>query len=67
MTLTMRQLFVVFAMAAPVLVFGIGLFWPPINWLFLFLVPIIALGTIDMFQTAHTLRRLYPVIDLSTC
>ncbi len=60
--MTMRQQFVVFATAMPFLVLGLGWFWPPVNWLFLFLVPIIAVGVVDMFQTSHTIRRLYPVL-----
>jgi glutamate synthase domain-containing protein 2 len=60
--MTMRQKFVVFAMIAPALVFGISLYWPPINWLFVFLVPVILIGIVDMFQTSHTIRRLYPVL-----
>jgi glutamate synthase domain-containing protein 2 len=45
----------------PLLVLAASLVWPPINWAFVVLVPIILIGLNDMFQTAHTIRRLYPV------
>ena len=49
--MTMRQKFIVFAVIAPPLVFGISLYWPPINWLFVLLLPVILLGIVDMLQT----------------
>ncbi len=60
--MTMRQKFVAFAVIAPPLVFGISLYWPPINWLFVLLLPVILLGIVDMLQTGQTIRRLYPVV-----
>jgi glutamate synthase domain-containing protein 2 len=60
--MTMRQQFVSFAVIAPLLVLGVSLVWPPVNWVFVLLLPIILIGLNDMFQTAHTIRRLYPVL-----
>jgi glutamate synthase domain-containing protein 2 len=58
----MRQYFSIFAISAPLVVLGLSKLWPPTLWIMLLLIPIIVLGLIDMFQTKHTIRRLYPVI-----
>ena len=58
----MRQYFVIFAIVAPLLVLGLWFLWSPAKWLFLVVIPIVVLGIIDMFQTRHTVRRLYPFL-----
>ena len=60
--MTVRQVFTLLCFAAPVTVFALGLVWSPFNWLFIIVVPLIALGIYDILQTQHTLRRIYPVI-----
>lgn len=60
--MTMRQKFVIAAIVVPLLLLIISLVWSPILWALLAVVPVIALGVFDMFQTRHTLRRLYPVL-----
>ena len=55
-----RQYFMIFAVSAPLLVLALGVIWPPILWIFLILVPVIGLGALDLVQTSHTIRRLYP-------
>ena len=60
--MTMRQKFVIFAVIAPLVVVAISSIWSAINWVFVLLVPVIILGLMDMFQTRHTIRRLYPVL-----
>ncbi len=60
--ITVRQIFAVLAILIPVLIFGLGLIWPPVNWLFIIVLPLLTLGAIDYFQHKHTIRRLYPVI-----
>jgi len=57
-----RHYFSIFAIAAPIMLFGLCLVWPFAVWGFLALLPIIGLGIIDMFQTKHTIRRLYPFL-----
>lgn len=60
--MTMRQIFVIVASAA-LLIIGIGgLFWPGLYWALMVIVPLTVLGLFDMFQTKSTLRRLYPVL-----
>jgi glutamate synthase domain-containing protein 2 len=59
---TIRQIFMVSAFLIPALVLGLGLIWPPINWLFVLVVPVLMLGLQDYFQKRHTVRRLYPVV-----
>lgn len=60
--MTVRQSFSIIAVAVPIAVVVLGLVWPPILWLFIIIIPLIAIGLIDMFQQKHTIRRLYPVI-----
>ena len=60
--MTMRQKFVIAAIAVPLLILAISLLWAPVLWVFVVVIPIIGLGIYDMFQTKHTLRRLYPVL-----
>ncbi len=58
----MRQIFVLAAIASVAAIAVIGQFWPAIYWAQIVLLPIIAMGLVDMFQTHSSLRRLYPVL-----
>lgn len=60
--MTMRQKFVLAAIASLVAIAVIGQFWTTIYWVLIVLLPIIAVGLVDMFQTHSSLRRLYPVM-----
>jgi glutamate synthase domain-containing protein 2 len=60
--MTVRQKFVIIAVLAPVLTWAIGLYWPPVHWLFLVIIPLLLIGVVDYFQKKHTVRRLYPVV-----
>ena len=60
--MTMRQNFVIAAIAISVAILALSLLSE--YWLYAFLVvgPIIALGVYDMFQEKHSILRLYPVL-----
>jgi len=60
--MTLRQQFVLAAALATAVVLGLSLLSS--NWLWLFVVvgPIVLLGLYDMFQTHHSILRLYPVL-----
>lgn len=58
--MTLRQYFSIFAVSAPLFVLALGMLWPPILWILLLLLPVIGLGVLDMLQTKHTIRRIYP-------
>ncbi len=60
--MTMRQQFSIFALAAPLLLLVLGSIWSGALYGFVVLLPLIILGLVDMFQTSHTIRRLYPVL-----
>lgn len=60
--MTVRQKFIIFSVVMPLLIIAASLYWFPAIWAFALLVPIIGIGLIDMFQTRHTLLRLYPVL-----
>ena len=60
--MTIRQKFIIFSVVMPLLIIAASLYWVPAIWAFVILVPIIGIGLVDMFQTRHTLRRLYPVL-----
>ena len=60
--MTMRQNFTIAAIICVVALLLLSLISS--YWLLGFLVvgPVIALGIYDMFQTKHSIRRLYPVL-----
>jgi len=58
--MTLRQSFILFAIAAPIAIILAGLKWPVALWLFVPVLPVVVLGVIDLLQTRHTVRRLYP-------
>lgn len=58
----MRKDFVWFAVISTVIVGILGYFFSPLFWLFLVLLPVLALGFYDMFQTKHSIRRVFPIL-----
>ena len=56
----MRQYFQIFMISAPLLILGLFLIWKPAIWALALIAPVIVLGVLDMLQTKHTIRRLYP-------
>lgn len=60
--MTMRQKFVLFAILAIASVLLLSLLSSNWLWAFLPITPIVALGVCDMYQSKHSLRRLYPVL-----
>ncbi len=60
--MTLRQSFIVFAIAAPVTILLASLKWPSILWALIIVLPVVILGVIDLIQTRHTVRRLYPFL-----
>lgn len=57
-----RQYFFIFAVISPILILLGAQVWPSMIWMFFLVVPIITLGLIDVTQTRHTIRRLYPIV-----
>lgn len=60
--MTVRQCFFLLIVIFSLGIYILGLFWTPINWLFILVVPVLFLGLVDVFQTKHSIRRIYPVI-----
>ncbi|MBX2881201.1 MAG: FMN-binding glutamate synthase family protein [Granulosicoccus sp.] len=60
--MTVRHYFTFFLFAAPLVILLLWLVWPPVLWALVIIVPIMLLGIIDMAQTTHTIRRIYPVL-----
>ncbi|MCB0634172.1 MAG: FMN-binding glutamate synthase family protein [Lewinella sp.] len=59
----MRNEFLAFSIISLAIVFIVGYYaWPPIFWLYLFLVPLIAMGFYDMFQHKHAIMRNFPLL-----
>ncbi|MDH5778593.1 MAG: FMN-binding glutamate synthase family protein [Gammaproteobacteria bacterium] len=58
----MRIIFVVGSILSLLVIFIISWFEPEIGWFLLLIVPLIAVGLYDMFQTKHSLRRNFPLI-----
>ncbi|MEZ5525788.1 MAG: FMN-binding glutamate synthase family protein [Pseudomonadales bacterium] len=57
----MRKRFVHIAIYSLLVIFLIALFWPPVLWSLILLVPLVLLGIYDVSQTRHTLWRNFPV------
>jgi glutamate synthase domain-containing protein 2 len=59
----MRNEFLAFSIISLGLVFVVGYYaWPPVFWVYFFLVPIILLGLYDMFQHKHAIMRNFPIL-----
>ena len=56
----MRHYFQIFSIGAPILILLLAAIWSPAAWLLAIVIPVIGLGVIDMMQSQHTIRRLYP-------
>lgn len=57
-----RHIFYIAAVGLPLLVGLIALFWPPVLWSLLVLLPLIGLGLYDVLQTRHTILRNFPIL-----
>jgi glutamate synthase domain-containing protein 2 len=60
--MTVKQGFVFFSVALSLLIALWTAYWPPAAWLFILLLPVIALGVYDQLQRRHTVLRIYPVL-----
>jgi len=60
--MTVRQIFLVLALLIPLLTYCLGIYYSPLNWLFVIIIPLLTLGFFDFFQTKHSITRLYPVV-----
>lgn len=60
--MTVRQLFSILAVVIPLAILALSFVWKPVLWLLIIVIPVILLGLFDMFQTRHTILRLYPVL-----
>jgi len=58
----MRKEFVWFSVISTFFVVGISYFFHPFLWVLVILIPIILLGIYDMFQTKHSIRRVFPIL-----
>ena len=58
----MRKGFIIFAVIGVLINIALGLVWFNGLWGFVFLVPIIVVGVIDMTQTQKSIRRNFPVL-----
>lgn len=57
-----REKFILISIIVVVAIVGIALFWGPILWAFVIILPLIILGVFDIFQKSHTIRRNFPLI-----
>lgn len=58
----MRKKFIFYAMASLLAIAIMALFWLPILWSLLLVIPAIVIGLYDIWQRKHTLRRNFPLI-----
>ena len=59
---TVRNTFLAFLTVVPLALMLIALRWPPVLWSMLVYLPVAVIGTSDLVQTRHTVRRLYPFL-----
>jgi len=57
----MRKKFVYAAISTLLFIALIGLFWSPVLWALIVILPLILLGFYDMHQTRHAIWRTYPL------
>ncbi len=57
-----RMLFFVLSTSISLAILVLAMYWPSAYWLFIVVLPVIAVGLYDMAQRKHTILRLYPVI-----
>lgn len=57
-----RPLFITLSVSITALLLIISLFWKPILWAFVLVLPLIILGIIDINQKKHAIRRNFPVV-----
>lgn len=57
-----RRIFVLASVAAIAAIILVSVFASPIWWLFILVLPIVAVGVYDMTQKQHAIRRNFPVI-----
>ena len=60
--MTIRQYFILLVTLFTVVVLGLSLLSPNWLWAFIIIGPISLIGLYDIFQTKHSILRLYPVI-----
>ena len=58
----MRNDFKVFAVVSIALTAIISFFWHPFLWAFAVVLPLVALGIYDMYQTHHAIMRTFPIV-----
>src|SRR3990167_2797761 len=59
--IVVRYWFYVCAVLSLLIIGFVAHFWPPIIWFLIIVLPLIALGLYDIFQTHHNILRNYPV------
>ncbi|MEE9309821.1 MAG: FMN-binding glutamate synthase family protein [Cocleimonas sp.] len=60
--MSVQRSFVILSIVIPISILLVSLIVPSILWAFIFVLPIIVLGYLDLNQRKKTLLRLYPVI-----
>lgn len=57
-----REQFILISIVTVLAIVGISFLWRPILWLFILVGPLVVLGTFDILQKRHTIRRNFPLI-----
>jgi len=57
-----RGIFVLLSVSSVGAVALLGSLWSPVLWLLVLVLPVVLLGVEDSIQTAHTIRRNFPVV-----
>jgi len=57
-----RHIFILSGLVLSAVLLLVGIVWPEVNWAWLIIGPLIALGIHDLIQNKHTLLKIYPVV-----
>ena len=57
-----REQFMLLSVISLVSVLGISIYWTPILWTLIVVVPLFFMGWYDALQTRHTIRRNFPLL-----
>ncbi len=60
--MSVRQIFITSSFIIIPSIYVTSIIWPFALWSYLLVIPLVLIGTIDVLQKKHAIRRLYPII-----
>ncbi|MGB0496274.1 MAG: FMN-binding glutamate synthase family protein [Kangiellaceae bacterium] len=60
--MSVRQIFIITSIIIVPAIYAASLFFPQVLWLYILVLPLVLIGTVDVLQNRHAIRRLYPIV-----